>query len=783
MAITDAEIKQFSDALREAAQAARNLAAEHSSMVREQLRNSADATDEFTESLRDANTGIISEDKVRRKLNEQQAKEIKLKKEVAKLTEQHKQTVRDHGAASQKATDALNKLADAESQLADSQGKSSKLTDLLGKGFGKLGKGVKIAEAGLRFFGTASVSQGRELIKHYQEAGGIIEGSGGLFTSMMEQQQKAFKLGVSGSQLQALSNQHRQLFNAMGGTNQALDDLNPAIKRFRTMTGDNEQALQLAADAARHFAEKGIVPSGAAIEAYTNDMDRMRIRLGIDYKEASALFNEVASDSESIDILRSARADERESILASQRAYVENAIAMGMTARQAKEAAKMLNKMVAAKPLDRLRQAAKIRALGGAMGIAGSEEAAQALISGKKDAASKQALADFNTNAANMMDTMAGQGLGAEIFSTTLLEKLDLEQYLGKGSEFSTTLGPSLQAQTDALKSFQVASNTNEGVIINKLTEMLGQLGLIASGKSWMGMAAGAIATGIGALLTEGLFDKLADVVKGVGKGTASTLGTGGALSKAGTAAKAVAKRVPVVGGVLAAGDEYLETGNVTKSATRGVGTTTGSMIGGAVGMLGGPVGALAGSIVGGMVGNWLGGMAGDALSTPDKEATPVPSDSLTPEIEKLTAAMKENQQLMQSKKVYGVMLDETAAKLKEFSDQSQLSRPLFNTKPVEMTPLQPQQKRELDTKKDQEKSEEAMSAALSTADGVSKQVLLMDTSNMLLKQLTDLSQRQVDLSEKQLVALTLTEREKTNVTNRSNLMKDNKFGASYNYV
>lgn len=817
MAMTDAEIKQFSDALKEATQAARSLAAEHSNMVRDQLRNNAAAADAFTESLRDAETGLIDEEKVRQKLIDQQTEEAKLKKEVNKLTKEHEQIVKDHGTASKKAAEALDRLTEAEKQLDEAKNKTGKLTNLLGKDFGKLSKGVKWAEAGLRFFGTAAVNQGKELIKHYQTAGGLIEGSGSILVSMLEQQNLAFKHGISGSELQAISNQQRQVFNAMGGTKEALDELNPAFKRFQIMTADNGLALELAAEAAQHFAEHGVVPTEAALSAYTDDLDRMRTRLGIDYKQASAMFNEVASDAESIDILRSARADEREAILDSQRAYIENAVALGMTAQQAKDAAKMLNKMVAAKPLDRLRQAAKIRALGGAMGIAGSEEAARALISGKKDAASKQALAEFNTNMTNAMDSMAGQGLQSEIFASSLLEKLDLEQYFGKSSPFSTTLGPSLQAQADTLKNFQVASNKNEGIIIGWLSNIAGQMGLVASGKSWVGPVAGAIVGGLGLLLSKGLVKNLAGLLKGMGGAGAAEAGVaggaaGGMWGKAKTVGRVLGRAAPVV----STGFNVVEgVSDIAAGKTgSGTGQLAGTAIGGVIGLLGGPLGVAVGTTIGGVVGKWIGSSFDDNAKEAEKiqAATPVPSGegSLQKEIAELAAKQKERQtspqanqlnttleelnarlkaldeqvqQITVSNKAFDTAMNATTTKIQEAgADPQRTDASQLNVKPVEMLPIPAQQRRSLDTK-DKEIADEVASATLSTADGVSRQVLLMDTSNVLLKQLTDLTQRQVDLSEKQLVAMTLTERERTDVTNRSNLMKDNKFSSSYNYV
>jgi hypothetical protein len=124
-------------------------------------------------------------------------------------------------------------------------------------------------------------------------------------------------------------------------------------------------------------------------------------------------------------------------------------VAAGMTADQAKAAAKMLNKMVAAKPLERIKEAARMRALGGAMGISGADAAAQAVMAGpgKQTAQMRKDIEDFSKNATTMMDQARGQGLGSEITAVQLLDKLNLDQYYGSDSPFSTTLISALKNQ------------------------------------------------------------------------------------------------------------------------------------------------------------------------------------------------------------------------------------------------------------------------------------------------------------------------------------------------
>ncbi len=73
--------------------------------------------------------------------------------------------------------------------------------------------------------------------------------------------------------------------------------------------------------------------------------------------------------------------------------------------------------------------------------------------------------------------------------------------------------------------------------------------------------------------------------------------------------------------------------------------------------------------------------------------------------------------------------------------------------------------------------------ATKTTATGISAQIKQMDAQNNLLTQMKVLAERQVELGEKTLVALTLTDAEKRDSNKTSNLRRDNKFASSYAYV
>lgn len=303
---------------------------------------------------------------------------------------------------------------------------------------------------------------------------------------------------------------NRQVITALGGTAKALQVYDDVGKEFFAVTGNINDAFKLTMSTMTQFAAVGVKPTSAAMSMYLNDLQQLSTMTELSTDEIASLYKSIAEDSSSMLLLKSARADEREAILASQRAMINNSIAMGMSAEQAGRAAKMLNGMVAASPIERLKQAAKLKVLGGAMGIAGSEEAAAAVTAGPRATAEqKTALADFSTRLANATDQARGAGLASEIFTSTLLDKLDMNSQFGPQSDFSTTLGNVMQrtskdigqefrnamgeAATDLLRTKDIgvgiATNAAAGV---------GVAGIIGKLYDWIVTNAGAFFTTIG---------------------------------------------------------------------------------------------------------------------------------------------------------------------------------------------------------------------------------------------------------------------------------------------
>lgn len=729
------------------------------------------------EELADFTLGITKGTKANKEQQKLIDKAIAAKKAELEASKLFARALKEAEAAAKSTTlseDAKNKARATADKFLQSyqvaQGKTAKVAGEATEAMESLAKGTNLAGAAMVWFGSTikgAITQARDQIVANQ---GLVEGSGSLVAALAAQQDQSRKMyGLTGAQLAGMTAANRQMVNAMGGTSATVKELDSNFYDFAAMTGDAEQAYKGLLESMSSFAAKGIKPSQSILQSYTKDIQALQAQTGLSMEQARATFDDMANDADTIDLLRKARVGERASILANQRAMLQQNIALGMTTEQAKEAAKMLTKMVDAKPLDRLKQAAKVRALGGAMGIAGSDEAAKALIAGKRATEDqKKALAQFSTNAANAMDLSAQQGLGSEIFATQLMDKLDLDQYYGKGSPFSTTLGDALAKPLNELnKSYVKAAESTTFHLGMQAAGLKSILDNIITGKDYLGV----IASGVGliaAILLGGKFlggvGKLGKGLFGKGKGllgmggkTAAAVGEtalsleGGAVGAEGAAAAAetggaaaarssassVGKLASVVGktarvlgplaavgaGIYEANEDFKKDGKKGSAIGKGVGTAAGgwagaeggAMAGAAVGALAGPVGILIGGLIGGAIGGLGGAWAGGKIG-----------------------------------KSVGSLADSPPKKGAEATSTA---------------------------------GDDIRTATMSSADGINAQLRKMDTQTLTLQQIAALSQRQVDLAEKQLIALTLTDKERADTKTRVNLRRDNKFASSYNYV
>jgi hypothetical protein len=768
---TDAQIQQLSNELISLTRIMRDMVDASSRTVAAQRANIVSSMEqqEEMEKFEKALRG-------NRKLTSQQEKLVKdaiaLKKQEQKAEREYlkarNESIRaDRNARTPEAEkQRLATLAlGAQRRLQAAQAATQQATQGLGVSMSGLTKTTNLTSAALAWFGNTLAAQGKQLLAQNKANSGVVEGTGSLAMALFEQQNVALKYRMTGAEFAEISTKNRQMINAMGGSTLAFAQMTPTITRMQILTGDATEALRLTSEVATDFAKKGIRPTMDVMERYTDDLVQLQRRTGMSTRQAAEYFDAIASDVDSIDILRSARKEEREAILRSQRALVEQSIAAGMSAEQAQRAAKMLNSMVAAKPLDRLKQAARVRALSGAMGIAGGDDAANAIIAGKRATAEQREKAnDFFQRAAGAMDQAAGQGLGGEIFATQLADKLGLEQYFGKDSPFSTTLGDTMKPAFADLKQAYVDASKDWGAQqVNWLADIWKQLTLILGGDHWGGVIASGITWIVSAIAGGKLVSALAGKVGNIMQGGKGILGrTGGAV------ATTVGEGAAGVGAAGAAGAGAAGAAGASKLARAGQLAKGVAITAAIAGVAGAGVDWAAGKA----------GVGGKQIDEDQDEANWQRASAW----EKTQSAIPRLIEKLGSFAFLDNMANEARAERIAKETAYLDAKAADGAAQPKTGPASPEAQGEA-IKKTAESSNEIKVATMATADRLAEQIKKMDSSNDFLKKIADLSERQIELSERQLVALTMTERERTDGTNRTNLRRDSKFGAQYNYV
>lgn len=665
-------------------------------------------------------------------------------------------------------------------------------------------KGLNVAGASLKWLSTTVVAQSKQ-ISNQLNAGnrGFIEGSGGLVKALKDQQDQALKYGMSAADYAEVVMANRRVVNATGGTAQVTDRVTDSMGDLRTMTASQGEAFKVAAESMQALASSGIRPTSEALKGYVKDVKQLGLQTGMSQDQARAYYDEMAQDIDTVHMLRSAKEGERQAILENQRAYLSNNIAIGMSTTQAKEAAKQLNKIAGAKPLDRIRKAAKARMLGSALGVGGSEEAYRAMMSPIQTKEQQKLISDYLQQIASKMEGSRGS-LGTEIMASTLLDKSGLESEVGKGSAFSTTTLKEMAVPVDELRKTHI--ETSEKALtqaMNTADLLIDQTKIIASGAHYAGVAAAGV-TAIGSILIEMLGKmngggiSMPDINLPGGNsptgGPQNPTGGGwkGKLGKWGMAA------APWLAGAGAGYMGYESASTLFDDKATGIdkaNSVAGLAIQGSLGTLGGiggsifgPAGTAKGAAYGAAAGgllhkgaSWAGGQLGGGLySLFNKDVNAEMNAKDKAANEKRATAMP-----VPTKAAAGVATAATAIPLgsgSEFTTRAAAAAKLLekdNAESVANTIAQ---------------VKSAAATAISTdliqksttlsGEQLTLQIQKMDEGNVFLSRIAANTDLQVTLAEKSLLALTMTQEEREGKGDaRSKLRSDNKIGAKYGYV
>lgn len=602
-----------------------------------------------------------------------------------------------------RAEQELGKIAD---EIEVNEGKISKTQAVLSRTFEGLGS---VIERGVRFlFNPARLEQaGKDIFNTIKK-----EMATGISMSA-HQMWDTYKLGMNPVEFTDAMAQYRGAALAAGGLQPTMKMLEKAQKEYGSTLGDQALISRMMLKQMDTLRKSGIHPLESDTKLLNNSMMALRNMTGMMPDQFQDMMAEMQEDASSQQALQAtANESERRTILTNIATRIKENVAMGMTIEQAKAATKSLNKLAGQTALDRIKQAAKLRAFGGAMGIAGSDEAAKALIAGQRATKEqKDSLQKFLSQSSNALTQSAAGPMGGEIFAEQLSDKLGLTQLIGPGSEFNTVLTRDMAGsmRNADQKMGQVSQNTGE--IINEiqnvvnalmlnplLSAILGGVGVIAfllgknalmdkaktkvfdsmdkffQSKAAKGAEEAAIKTG-----GKGLGTAAAEAEKATVKSASSLEGVAQGASKLSKHLVKFGEIGAVLDGLYEGYTEYKE-GRKGAGIGKGIGVAGGGIAGAEAGAAVGTmifpgVGTVIGGLLGGGIGAFAGGKGGEAI---------------------------------------GATFDESAA------------------------------------------HKEAQETATATADGISQQVKQMDATNDYLKQLLSNSETQNDLTGRMLIAMTI---------------------------
>lgn len=363
------------------------------------------------------------------------------------------------------------KLHSSTSRVIDSFNKIGDAADDAMDLFGRLGKLATVVKV--------VIKQGTEYIKvarHVsEEFGGMMEGPT-FDQSMFDFTSEMVKRSLDSKQMSEALMPLRQVTNTLeGGYREALDTVRSvAEEQSMRYGGDRNKATMEELKLFQKLNNFGFKPTTKSLQKFHDNMDLLS---GYGVKNAQESLLELASDIDSISILKNARMEEREAILQNQAALLAFNHSLGMGEEQAKEAAKSLQKLAAEKPLDRFKKAVKFQVLASALGM--PEQGAayfeeQMKPKGQQD---YQRMMAAQVGITNKVDTLE-QDYGS-IESTPfyqMIDKLGLGGMVDENSQFSTTLVQHLANSVEEVKNSYVNAT---GSTVKTLSDVMHHLEML----------------------------------------------------------------------------------------------------------------------------------------------------------------------------------------------------------------------------------------------------------------------------------------------------------------
>lgn len=430
-----------------------------------------------------------------------------------------------------------------------------------------------------------------------------------------------------------------------GSTKFALEEFDKLRTTLHNVTGDYDDSLKLygqlreqlsfsgAAFSAEEFNKAVDGPNGMI-----KQMQTLAAITGKSVEQIAAMNTAMMKDRDMRFTMLGLDKKQRQNRLSEIMQYQTLLVSKGMEADQAYEAAMSLEKMNAQiKPKDRYKQAAKMRGIAGALGIAGGEKAmARAMKPPSQWSETEKAEnASFATQMETKMGSLAGGGVASQMLGGAFQESMGGELYNTMVKAQSTAGLEQREISKETLENIKTQTNQLQGaqdelLQIKKLFERV-----VAWGSDAGVFLAGGLTMGLMSLVGQGfLMTKYLAAISAKQGITASPLGgtgkLGGLARGAGAlgAAAFVAKDAYDVA-TAEPGEAKME--DIAAASAGTVGMALGAALGSVVPVLGTALGAAAG----GYLGNLAGEVAGKWWDGREKEDMSL-KDDLTKQLKEM---------------------------------------------------------------------------------------------------------------------------------------------------
>ncbi len=443
-------------------------------------------------------------------------------------------------------------------------------------------------------------------------------------------------MGMQPEELNQLQADYRQIIQSSQMT---LDEFNETVQRgasdMITYTGSLRDAIRVNAEA-MNMAKV----LGANQEKFMADQQRRFKELNRSLSMTAEQFiemNQQLMNSQAVQSqLYRVNVRQRAAYMQDLQNTYEKLRLDGLTHESAQKMLETFEAIGAKSPRERLKEAAKLQAVMGAMGMGGvGARAGELLRGGLRGEDEKREFADIMKTANIAIGERMGQGFASEMMTMQMIQTAGLDQYLGPGSEFAD-FNIRQEAQIDEAY-LEAQAQTKLGGERNDMLRMI-----LHSNDVIMSTLQGPIVMTLGGIW--GTLKAMQMFGAMPGKGAALKSGARGIKGAAMAGIRGLGARLPIIGGLFAGGmagyekhAELAQRTDLTEEQKRrqiaatgagaGLGAGGGALAGAAAGaalgsivpglgtVIGGILGAVVGGIGGEKIGKWAGEAAGEKMS------------------------------------------------------------------------------------------------------------------------------------------------------------------------